>query len=132
MHIPCSVYVWSYTIHISHGQHIATFHESLTDLDGSHYSREKGILDYIPSTPSDRSTGPHPVSLILSTKEVVGLSQTSVNSRLLDLPGSYHRHAIGTFNTCSRGPTHWSLTTTRGSYNHQGPHSASTEVYIYA
>jgi hypothetical protein len=37
----------------------------------SHYSREKGIPDYIPSTPADRSAGPHPVSLPLSTKEVV-------------------------------------------------------------
>jgi hypothetical protein len=37
----------------------------------SHYSREKGIPDYIPSTSADRSAGPHPVSLPLSTKEVV-------------------------------------------------------------
>jgi hypothetical protein len=38
-----SVCVWSLTIHISHGPHIATFRESPTDLDGSHYSREKGL-----------------------------------------------------------------------------------------
>jgi hypothetical protein len=29
-------------------------------------------------------------------------SQTSIDSRLLGLPGLYHRHAIGTFSTCSR------------------------------
>jgi hypothetical protein len=46
-----------------------------------------------------------------------GESQTSINSRQLGLPGSYHRHAIGTFNTCSRGPTHRSLTNTGGDYN---------------
>jgi hypothetical protein len=35
-------------------------------------------------------------------------------SGLLDL---YHQHAIGTFNTCSRGSTHRSLTDTGGGYN---------------
>jgi hypothetical protein len=44
-------------------------------------------------------------------------SQTSVDSRLLGLPGPYHRHAIGTFNTCSQGPTHRSLTDTGRGYN---------------
>jgi hypothetical protein len=37
----------------------------------SHYFREKGIPDSIPSTLADRSAGPHPISLLLSTKEVV-------------------------------------------------------------
>jgi hypothetical protein len=37
----------------------------------SHYSREKGIPDYIPSVLADRFAGPYPVSLLLSTKEVV-------------------------------------------------------------
>jgi hypothetical protein len=46
-----------------------------------------------------------------------GESQASVDGRLLGLPGPYHRHAIGTFNTCSRGLTHWSLTNTGGGYN---------------
>jgi hypothetical protein len=36
-------------------------------------------------------------------------SQTSIGSRLL---GLYHRHMIGTFNTCSRGSIHRSLTDT--------------------
>jgi hypothetical protein len=42
-----------------------------------------------------------------------GESHTSINSGLVGLPGPYHRHAIGTFNTCSRGPTERSLTNTR-------------------
>jgi hypothetical protein len=42
-------------------------------------------------------------------------SQTSVNSRLLGLPGPYHRHAIGTFNTCSQVPTPRSLTDIGGA-----------------
>jgi hypothetical protein len=44
-------------------------------------------------------------------------SQTSVDGRLLGLPDSYHRHAISTFNTCSRGPSHRSLTDTGRGYN---------------
>jgi hypothetical protein len=51
-------------------------------------------------------------------QEVVGLTQASVDSRLLGLPGSYLRHVIGTFNTCSWRPTHLFLTNTSGGYNH--------------
>jgi hypothetical protein len=41
--ISCSVRVWSETIRISCGQRIATFHESPTDLDGFHCSRERWL-----------------------------------------------------------------------------------------
>jgi hypothetical protein len=44
-------------------------------------------------------------------------SQISVDSRLLGLSGSYHWYAIGTFKTCSRIPTPWSLTNTGGGYH---------------
>jgi hypothetical protein len=44
-------------------------------------------------------------------------SQTSIDSRLLGLPDSYHRHAIGTFNTCSWVPTPRFLTDTGGGYH---------------
>jgi hypothetical protein len=115
---PRSVRVWSQTIRISHVQYIATFRELPADLDRSHYFREKGIPNYILSTPANRSTSPHPGSLLLSTKEVVGLSHASVDSRLLALPGPYLWHAIVTFNTYSWGPTHRSLTDTGGCYNH--------------
>jgi hypothetical protein len=40
---PRSVRVWSKTIHISRGPHIATFCETPIDLDGSHCSWEKVI-----------------------------------------------------------------------------------------
>jgi hypothetical protein len=52
--------------------------------------------------------------------EVEGVSQASDDDQLLGLPGRYHRHAIGTFNTCSRGPTERSLTDTGGGYNLRG------------
>jgi hypothetical protein len=51
---------------------------------------------------------------------VLGLSQASVDSRLLVLPGPYYWHVIGMFNTYSRGPTQRSLTNTAGGYNHLG------------
>jgi hypothetical protein len=47
---------------------------------------------------------------------------------LLGLPGPYHRHAIGTFNTCSWAPTERPLTDTGGGYNLEGaslPHTHS-------
>jgi hypothetical protein len=47
-----------------------------------------------------------------STNEAVSLSQASVDDEILGLSGSYHRHAIGTFNTCSRVPTPRSITDT--------------------
>jgi hypothetical protein len=49
--------------------------------------------------------------------EAVGLSQSSIDNRLLGLPGTYHWYAIGTFNTCSWKPTHRSLINTGGGYN---------------
>jgi hypothetical protein len=55
-----------------------------------------------------------------------GESQTSINRRLLGLPGPYHRHAIGTFNTCSWRPTERSLTDTGGGYNLRGASSPHT------
>jgi hypothetical protein len=48
--------------------------------------------------------------------EAVDLNQAPVDGRLLGLPGPYHWHAIGTFNTCSRVPTPQSLTDTGGGY----------------
>jgi hypothetical protein len=49
--------------------------------------------------------------------EAVHLRQKSVDNRLLGLPGPHHRHAIGTFNTCSQVPTPRSLTDKGGGYH---------------
>jgi hypothetical protein len=70
--------------------------------------------------------GPYPLSLPSQQMKQWRQSQPSVNGRLLGLSGPYHRHAIGTFNICSRGPTHRSLTNTGGSYKLGGaglPHT---------
>jgi hypothetical protein len=58
--------------------------------------------------------------------EVVGLSQAPVDGRLLGLPGPYHRHAIGTFNTYSRVPIPQSLTDTGGGYHIENLRIATT------
>jgi hypothetical protein len=60
--------------------------------------------------------------------EAGGVSQAPDGDQLLGLLGLYHRHAIGTFNTCSRGLTERSLIDTGGGYNHRGanlPHTHS-------
>jgi hypothetical protein len=53
--IPRSVRVWSQIICISRGPHITTFHESPTDLDEPHCSREKGLPT---QSPARRLTDP--------------------------------------------------------------------------
>jgi hypothetical protein len=58
--------------------------------------------------------------------EAVCFSQTSVDNRLLGLPGPYHWHAIGTFNICSRVPTPQSLTDTGGGYHIENLRIATT------
>jgi hypothetical protein len=67
----------------------------------SHCSREKGLPT---QSTARRLTDPwvHTQFLSWAHQWSSGESQTSINSRLLGLPGPYHRHVIGTFNTCSR------------------------------
>jgi hypothetical protein len=63
----------------------------------------------------------------VSDIEAVGVKPPFVDIRLPGLLGPYHQHAIGTFNTCSRGPTHRSLTNIGGGYSLEGvdfPHIA--------
>jgi hypothetical protein len=52
-----------------------------------------------------------------NSQRAVGKSQAPVDNRLLGVPGPYHQHAIGAFNTCSRGPTEQSLIDKGGGYN---------------
>jgi hypothetical protein len=49
--------------------------------------------------------------------ESVRLSQAPVGCTVLGLPGLYHRHVMGTFNTCSQVPTPRSLTDACGGYH---------------
>jgi hypothetical protein len=72
--------------------------------------------DTIHSTTTIRSAGPYPTCLPQQPKSS-GEKSTPVDNRLLGLLDAYHRHAIGTFNTCSRWPTERSLIDTGGGYN---------------
>jgi hypothetical protein len=63
-----------------------------------------------------RSVGPYPASLPQQPMEQ-WRKVKPVDNRLLRLPYAYHWHAIGTFNTCSRGAIKWSLIDTGGGYN---------------
>jgi hypothetical protein len=76
----------------------------------------KSALDFT-SQPSGVVHRTH-LSFSLNTViEAVRLGQASADDRLLGLPGPYHLHVIGTFNTCSRVPTPRSLTDTGGGYH---------------
>jgi hypothetical protein len=85
----------------------------------SHCSREKGL----PTQSIERRLiDPWVRSQFLNwaNQWSSGESHTSINSRLLGSLDPYHRHAIGTFNTCSQGPTHRSLTDTGRGYKLEG------------
>jgi hypothetical protein len=85
---------------------------------GRMYCSQKSAPDST-SQPGWVARGTH-LSFSPNTTIKVRLSQTPVDDRLLDLLGPYHQHAIGTFKTCSRGPTHRSLTDIGGHYNLEG------------
>jgi hypothetical protein len=94
----------------------ATFHESSTELSRPTAPEKKGSR-HNPQCVTDRSTGPYPAFLPSQPMKQWGQSQASINSRLLGLLDPYDQYVIGTFNTCSCGPTEWSLTDTGGGYN---------------
>jgi hypothetical protein len=77
----------------------------------------KRAPDTIHSTSADRSAGPYLASLPSQSMKQGGISEAPDGDQLLGLPGPYHWHVIGTFNTCSWRPTHQSLTNTGGGYN---------------
>jgi hypothetical protein len=113
---PHAFHVWSMTIHISCGPYIATFHTVVNRFEQIHCTREEGL----PTQSTARQTSdPWVRTQLLShnSQRAVGKSQAHVDNWLLGLPGPYHRHPIGMFNTCSRGPTERSLIDTGGGYN---------------
>jgi hypothetical protein len=105
---PRSVHVWSTIIHISRGPHIAIFYTVINRFEQIHCTWEEGLPT---QSTARRSSDPRVRTQLLShnSQRAVGKSQTPVDNRLLGLPGTYQRHAIGTFNTCSREPTERSL-----------------------
>jgi hypothetical protein len=95
--------------------YVATFRESSTELNGCTAPEKKCSRLHLSASRVVRGTH---LSFSPNTAiEVVRLSQAPVGGRLPCLPGPYHQHAIGTFNTCSRVPTPLSLTDTGGVYH---------------
>jgi hypothetical protein len=78
---------------------------------------EKKCSDTIHSTHGWPIRGSVPSCSTKTTNEAVDLRQAYVDAKPLGLLEPYHQHAIGTFNTCSRGPTHQFLTDTGGGYS---------------
>jgi hypothetical protein len=64
---------------------------------------------------ADRSVDPHPISLSLTTIEVVEKDTHLVAASYIGLLDPYHQHVISTFNNWSWGSTHRSLTETDGA-----------------
>jgi hypothetical protein len=121
-----SVRVWSTTIRFSRGPHIATFYTVINRFEQIHCTREGLPTQSTAWWPSD----PWVRTQLLShnSQRALGKSQDLVDNWLLVLSGPNHQHAIGTFNTCSRGPTEWTLIDTGGGYNLRGaglPHTHS-------
>jgi hypothetical protein len=96
--------------------YMATFHDSSIELDRVTAPEKKGLLT---QSTARWLTDPWTRTQFLSwaNQWSSGESQTFINIRLLGLSGTYHWHAIDTFNTCSWWPTERSLTDTGGGYN---------------
>jgi hypothetical protein len=108
--LPTSVHIHPVYAFCGRSPYAATFHTDQTELDRF----------TAPDSTSQPGWVIHGTRLNFSPNtaiKIVRLSQTSIDNRLLGLPGPYHRHAIDTFNTCSRVPTPRSLTDTGGGYH---------------
>jgi hypothetical protein len=78
---------------------------------------KKRTPDIILSTQADRFAGLPPSFSPNKAIEVVMKSNHMLTTGYINLLGPYLQHVTSTFNTCSGGPTHRSLTDTLGGYN---------------
>jgi hypothetical protein len=134
-HFSNSVRIWPSIIRISRGPHISTFCEVANIFEQIHCYWE-GLSTQ--PRPGWVICGSVPSFYLEPTIDTVGKSQASVDNRLLGLSDPYHRHAIGTFNICSRKPTHRSLTDPGGGYNLEGvdfphttPHPYQSTIFTF-
>jgi hypothetical protein len=126
VHFPCqSTYAWR-TLPVGSLRTWQPFAKSSTTMDRATAPEKKGSWhnpQHVgwPIHGSVPNFSPDPAI------EAVGVKPPSFGNQLLGLPDPYHQHAINTFNTCSRGSTHRSLTDTGRGYNLVGagfPHTA--------
>jgi hypothetical protein len=114
-----SVRIWSMTIRISRGPHIAIFHTVINRFEQIHCTREKGL--------QTQSTAHRPFDLWVHTQLLSHNSQWSSGEKSsfywqlttrLTGPTSPARDRYVQY--LLAGPTHRSLTDTGGGYNHGG------------
>jgi hypothetical protein len=124
---PRSVCVWSKAIRISRGPHIATLHESPMALDRV-TAPEKRVSWHSPQHVDWPICGSVPSFSPEPTNEAVEKAKHLSTAGYWACWAHKHHHAIGTFNTCSRGSTHRSLTDSGVGYSLEGvgfPHTTS-------
>jgi hypothetical protein len=80
----------------------------------------KSTPNTVLNTSAGRSVGPPPSFSPNIAIEAVMKAKHLLVTSYVSLLGPYLQHVISTFNTCSRGSTHRSLTNTCGSYNFGG------------
>jgi hypothetical protein len=107
-HTPGVRFLWVVPIH-------GNLSQVIERVEQGHCSREKGLPTQ--STARQLIQGFIPSFSPEPTLKQWGQSQPSINDKLLGLLGPYHQHAISTFNVCSQGPTHLSLTDTGEVYH---------------
>jgi hypothetical protein len=103
------------------------FTKSSTAMDRAAAPEKKGSW-HNPQRADWPIRGSTPIFSPVPAIEAVGVQTPSVGNQLLGLLGPYHQHAIGTFNTCSRGPTERSSINLGGGYSLGGaglPHTHS-------
>jgi hypothetical protein len=107
--------------------YVATFHADPTKLN-RFTAPEKKVLQTPPLSPVEWPMGP-PQFLSQHNHWSSALKPNICwRANYIGLLGTYHQHVIGTFNTCSRGATHRSLTDTGGGYNLATSHSPTFPI----
>jgi hypothetical protein len=122
--LPTPVHVRPAYASYGRSPYAATFHTNPTELD--RYTAAEKSAPYSTSQLGWVVTGIHLSFSPNPANEAVRLSQISIDNMLLGLPGPYHRHTIGTFNTCSWVPTPRSLTDTGSGYHIKNLRIATT------
>jgi hypothetical protein len=114
--LPVPVHVHQAYASCRQSPYVATFHADPAELDGCTAPEKKCSRLHL----STRLSGPRDLPQFLSQQNhLISALQPSIywQHAILIYWAHKHQHAIGTFNTCSRGPTYQKLIDTGGGYN---------------
>jgi hypothetical protein len=118
--LPTSVHICHLYASCGQSPYVTIFHRVVNRVERIHCSRQKGTLDYIPSTSANRSVGPHSISLPPPPHNHCssqGKTKHLLIINYIGLLGPYLQYVISKINTCWRVATPRSLTDTDGGYN---------------